>query len=123
MKLESRGMEFVPPKSGQARVVESTDGSVEALRAHRSRSAAEGEFVFCQPDGSPLRPDRVTNAFRGLVRGAGVPKLRFHDLRHTHASLMLSQGIHLKVVFRETGPQHDRDNRGSLLSCPADGAA
>jgi hypothetical protein len=73
VKLESRGMEFVPPKSGQARVVELTDESVEALRAHRGRSAAEGEFVFCQSDGSPLRPDRVTNAFRGWCGMRGCP--------------------------------------------------
>ena len=37
------------------------------------------------------------------MRDAGVPKLRFHDLRHTHASLMLSQGIHLKVVSERLG--------------------
>ena len=73
VKLESRGTELVPPKSGQVRVVELTDESVEALRAHRGRSAAEGEFVFCQSDGSPLRPDRVTNAFRGWCGMRGCP--------------------------------------------------
>ena len=73
VKLESRGTELVPPKSGQARVVELTDESVEALRTHRGRSAAEGEFVFCQSDGSPLRPDRVTNAFRGWCGMRGCP--------------------------------------------------
>lgn len=60
--------------------------------------------VFRQPWGSYIIPDRATNHFRELVsRIPGLPRIRFHDLRHTHATLMLQQGEHPKVVSERLG--------------------
>lgn len=50
-----------------------------------------------------LRPDFVTHTFLACVRDAGAPRIRLHDLRHTHASLALSAGVELKVVSSRLG--------------------
>ena len=107
IKLPSGGLELNEPKNGQGRVVDLPHESVGELEVHRKRGGREqtgnGNFVFCQSDGSPLDPDLVTQAFRRMAKGAGLEELRLHDLRHTHASLMLSKGIHLKIVSERLG--------------------
>ena len=64
---------------------------------------SETGYVFSRADGSPIDPDAVTHAFTRIVRQLELPHVRFHDLRHTHASLMLKQGIHPKVVSERLG--------------------
>lgn len=84
------------------------------LRAQRERQERDAAFlgislpddrlVFSHlVDGAPLRPDTVTQAFRRLVKRIGLAGVRLHDLRHTHASLLLQQGIHPKVVSGRLG--------------------
>lgn len=60
-------------------------------------------LVFCQLDGGPLLPNSVTHAWIKLVRRTGLKPIRLHDARHTHASLMLKQGIHPKIVQERLG--------------------
>lgn len=55
-------------------------------------------LVFCREDGEPLHPDRVSKLFEQHVTALGLPRIRLHDLRHTHASLALTAGVHPKVV-------------------------
>ena len=54
-------------------------------------------------DGSPLLPNSVTHAWEKLTRRCGLLNIRLHDTRHTHASLMLKQGVHPKVVQERLG--------------------
>ena len=61
------------------------------------------DLVFSHPDGKPLLPNTVTHAWIKLVRQSGVKSLILHDARHSHASLMLKQGIHPKVVQERLG--------------------
>ena len=61
------------------------------------------EYVFTRPDGRPLDPSKVTSAFRRIGDEAGLGNVRLHDLRHTHASLMLQAGVHPKVVSERLG--------------------
>ncbi len=56
-----------------------------------------------RPDGSPINPNAVTLAFRRIIKRAGLKDIRIHDLRHTHATLMLKAGIHPKVVSERLG--------------------
>lgn len=69
--------------------------------------AAEGQdlsgLVFCDPDGSPVHPIEFARSFGRRARRAGLPPIRFHDLRHTYASLSLAAGIHPKVVSERPG--------------------
>jgi len=63
----------------------------------------DDDLVFCKPDGKPLLPNTVTHAWIKLVQRIGLKPIRLHDARHTHASLMLKQGAHPKVVQERLG--------------------
>lgn len=88
--------------------------AIEALRRHRVRQAEErlaiGEawgdhgFVFTRVDGEPLRgPHVLERHFLPLLKRAGLPPMRFHDLRHTAATLMLLGDVRAKVVSEMLG--------------------
>ena len=64
---------------------------------------AENSPVFIRTTGEPLLPTTVTHGFKKIVRKLGLDRLRFHDLRHTHATVMLLQGVHPKVVQERLG--------------------
>jgi integrase len=65
----------------------------------------EHDLVFCQDNGRPHDPDGVSRRFHALAIEAGFPKLRFHDMRHTHATLMLNAGEDPRVVQKRLGHQ------------------
>ena len=83
------------------------------LRTHRKAQVEErlawgsayqdGDLVFAREDGSPIHPDRFSKWFDQHVRAVGLPRIRLHDLRHTHATLALQAGIHPKVVSERLG--------------------
>jgi integrase len=75
----------------------------EQMWSRLGRRLSDADFVFTRADGSPLNPNAVTAAFIKLVRKAGLPHIRLHDLRHTHATLMLKAGVHPKVVSERLG--------------------
>jgi integrase len=64
--------------------------------------AADGT-VFTRPDGGHVHPHSLSQTVARLQRAAGVPTIRLHDLRHTHATLMLEHGVPLKVVSERLG--------------------
>lgn len=63
----------------------------------------DDDLVICREDGSPLHPDRLVDAFERQSKAAGLPRIRFHDLRHTHATLALAAGVHPKVLSERLG--------------------
>ena len=110
------GGEFVikEPKSPHSRRLVALSPSVaELLHRHHTEHEAQkillgkmlggDDLVFAHPDGSPLDPSTVTHAFGKLIKKAGLPHIRFHDLRHTHATLMLKGGVHPKIVSERLG--------------------
>jgi integrase len=109
--LTATGLDFVEPKSERSRrTLQLPALAVAALRAHRKRQLAErllvGEawrgkdfdLVFCTPIGTPLDSRNVTHAFQRHLAKAGIPRRRFHDLRHSAATLLLLQGVSPRVV-------------------------
>ncbi len=100
-------------KSGKVRVVELDPGTVAALRAHRRRQAEErlafgaayqdADLVFCREDGTLIHPELITRMFRRHAEAAGLPRIRLHDLRHTHGTLLMGSGVHPKVVQERLG--------------------
>jgi len=68
--------------------------------------ANEEGWVFTGGDGNTIHPHAVYESFERIVRNAGVPAMRFHDLRHTHGSLLLKEGIPVKVVSERLGHAH-----------------
>ena len=106
IQLRTGETQLTVPKSGRARVVALFSGTVEALREYGAGIApvlGAEDFVFRRPDGSPVRPDSVSQWFKREAVGAGFGDLRFHDLRHTHASLMLREGVNLKIMTERLG--------------------
>ncbi len=75
----------------------------EAERNLVGKPLADSDLVFSHPDGSPLDPHVVSHAFAKILRKAGLPHIRFHDLRHSHASLLLKSGVHPKIVSERLG--------------------
>ncbi len=63
----------------------------------------ESGLVFTRENGAPLHPDLATDAFARVLRTAGLPPIRLHDLRHTAASLALQAGVPMKVVSEQLG--------------------
>ncbi len=73
------------------------------LRIQLGLTMKEDDFVSIRPDGKPVNPNAITLAFRRIMRRAKLKHLRVHDLRHTHATLMLKAGIHPKIVSERLG--------------------
>ena len=101
-------MELVEPKTAAGRrQVALPKVAVEALVAHRQRMAAKGfdkTWVFCDSRGGPIRKSNLRRkSFEPLLEQAKLPKVRFHDLRHTAATLLLLQDVHPKVVQERLG--------------------
>ena len=108
-RLKGKGLVLLPTKSHRSRrqVVISSE-VVTVLRQIRARQAEQRlalgpvwqdtGFVFTKLDGRPFDPEKVSNAFASSRGAAGLEGVRLHDLRHTHASIMLRAGVHPKVV-------------------------
>ncbi|SFU39267.1 site-specific integrase [Alicyclobacillus macrosporangiidus] len=87
--------------------------ATEALGAQRALQAQDrlllgpdykvSDWVFTNEIGEPLSPNTVNTAWYRALRSVDVPRIRFHDLRHTHASLLLKQGVNPKVVSERLG--------------------
>ena len=100
-------------KSGRGRSVQLPAAARDMLRAHREHQESDARIalmrvdsdslVFARPDGTPLRPDSVSHSFTKALHTAGLNGVRLHDLRHTHASLMLSQNVPTKIVSERLG--------------------
>ena len=108
---------FFDPKTPRSRRTLARPGPIiTTLRSHHSRQleerlwmggacegAARGYLVFSDEFGEPLSGDHVTRRFQRLVRLAGLPPMRYHDLRHGAASLMAAQGAPVRVAMEILG--------------------
>ncbi len=104
---------YKTPKNGKGRTLALSASLVEELRAHRVRQAQEllkvgvrlsdNTFVVAQADGTPLQPDTLTQDWFRKLANTSLPRIRFHDLRHAHATHMLSSGVHPKVASERLG--------------------
>ncbi len=112
LSLDGRKIIFSPPKTAKGRrSVGLTGPSVECLRKHRALQNREkaswtGDLglVFPNTDGAP-RSSRgyLTEILRSILKENGLPSIRFHDLRHTCATLLLSKNVHPKLVQEMLG--------------------
>jgi integrase len=75
----------------------------QGSRRELSGLDVQHDLVVDDADGGPMHPDALSGGWRRTLRLAGLPPVRFHDLRHAHATLMLHQGIHPKIVSERLG--------------------
>lgn len=103
-----------PTKSDAGRRAISLDrATIDALHQHRAAQEFErrswhtayqdNDLVFCRPDGSPFPPGSVTDEFEKFIAQIQARRIRLHDLRHTHATLLLEAGVDITVVSRRLG--------------------
>ncbi len=108
------GLVFVEPKTSRSRrTIVLSQRAVAALRRHRTRQLEQRllvgsdwqdqDLVFCNQVGGPLDPSWQRQTFYDALRLADLPTIRFHDLRHTAATLLLVRGVHFKVVSEMLG--------------------
>jgi integrase len=108
------GIRFKAPKTDRTRVIVLPTFAVEELRRLKREQAEQllmlgvrqtGETLVCaRTDGLPLQPQSVTHQFNRLVsRIKDMPRVRFHDLRHSHATQLLLAGVHPKVAQERLG--------------------
>ena len=113
-RVGQSGMSRGTPKTSKGRRQVAIDpGTVAALRTHRARQLeermalgagyADEDLVVCRVDGTPLHPKLFSDYFTKEARRAGLPVIRLHDLRHTHATLALRAGVHPRIVQERLG--------------------
>jgi integrase len=102
-----------PPKSGRSRTVALPAIAVEELRRHRLRQAeellqlgirqADETHVCLQSNYQPWPPRSLSSIFAKFIRAGGLPRVRLHDLRHSHATHLLGANVHPKIVQERLG--------------------
>ena len=108
------GLAFERPKTARSRRAIALPQFLRPFLERQRRAQAEqqerlgeawqrSDLVVTRNDGSPVNPDSLSSAWRRLLRKHALPPVRFHDLRHAHATLMLLQGVHPKVVSERLG--------------------
>jgi integrase len=107
------GLRFKSPKSGKGRTVALSATMVEELRAHRIKRAedllrlgiamSDDDLVISHADGSIVPPIYISQQWARTIRKTGLAHLRYHDLRHAHASHLLANGVHPKVASERLG--------------------
>lgn len=114
LQRSGRGWTLVEPKSARSRrTVVMPKVVSDSLRAHRTAQREQRllagslwqdyDFVFTSRVGTPLEGRNVGRAFHGLLEKAGLPRVRFHDLRHTAATLLLAQGVDARTIMETLG--------------------
>jgi integrase len=113
-RVSKQGLQLTETETPRSRRMVALPASiVGALRSHKARQSEErllaGEswtetgFVFTSEIGTAMDGTNATKRFQRLLFSAGLPRLRFHDLRHGCASLLLAQGVHPRVVMETLG--------------------
>jgi integrase len=103
VRIVGQEPQLAEPKSRRSRrQVELSAGAVTALRNHRAKAPSIG-FVFARSDGRPLSVTTTWKRWQALLERAKVPAMPFHSARHSAATLLLSRGVHPKIVSEMLG--------------------
>ena len=108
--LWKKGIIITEPKTEKARrTIALPEKAVEALRKHKQEQAQRShagravDLVFTTSNGTPIGARNLIRDFQSALKKADLPRIRFHDLRHTSATLLLVAGVHPKVVQERLG--------------------
>ncbi|MFE4513473.1 tyrosine-type recombinase/integrase [Kitasatospora sp. NPDC056783] len=116
-RTRTRGLTTLPTKTiSSERRIALPGSCVASLREHRDRQTQEKQqagaewvdnnLVFTRPDGHPIEPATLSRYFNALLRHSRLRTIRFHDLRHSTATLLLEQGVELVVIKELLGHAH-----------------
>ena len=106
-RVDSEWQLLEPKTESSRRTVRLSAITIAALRAHKAKQATiwlDGSgLVFPSPTGTPIDSGSVRRCFHRLLRRAGIPAMRVHDLRHSWATIQLTMGTSAKVVQEQLG--------------------
>jgi integrase len=107
------GIRYKAPKTGKGRMVALPGLAIAELAAWRRRQAEEllrvgvrltdDTFICAREDGAPIQPNSIGHAWERFLAATDLPRIRFHDLRHGHATALLAAGVHPKVASERLG--------------------
>lgn len=108
------GLRFKMPKTERSRRQVPLPGvALDFLKDHKRQQNEErlrlgpvyqnNDLIFPRPDGSLMAPDSFSTNFAAFMRRSKLKRIRFHDLRHSHATQLLTQGVHPKIVSERLG--------------------
>ncbi|OLN21993.1 hypothetical protein BTO30_11710 [Domibacillus antri] len=83
------------------RFIHKAAAAIEKLKT--GPSSQDYDLIICTEAGNPVNPENLKKSYVRLIQAAGVPKIRFHDLRQTRAARLLSQGIDAKEISGRLG--------------------
>ena len=95
-RVDGQIVEAPPKTKNSYRAVSISPQAIEVLREQKRKT--NDTYVFPSPNGGPISPDSVNNMLKRVLERAGIPKVRFHDLRHTFATIALQNGVDIKTV-------------------------
>ncbi|MBI2853297.1 MAG: site-specific integrase [Chloroflexi bacterium] len=112
--LKGGKITFAEPKSARSRrTVALTPRMALAMRAYHDKQEAamneigktltDDDLVFLYADGMPMLPDGISTAFKKIARRCGLSDVHLHCLRHSHASILLKQGVNIKAISERLG--------------------
>jgi integrase len=103
-------LELVSPKTKKSqRTIVLIRATIKELKKYKKMQkkskviSISNDFLFVWPDGTLIYPSYFTDKFKELVKRHSFPEIRFHDLRHTHATMLLQQGVNPKIVSERLG--------------------
>lgn len=113
-QTKKEGLRFKTPKTGRSRRQVALPAFVVTILKTYKREQNEtrlmlgpayqsSDLVFPRPDGTAWPPDSFSTAFAAFIRSSDIPHIRLHDLRHSHATQLLLQGVHPKIVSERLG--------------------
>ncbi|MGE7890512.1 tyrosine-type recombinase/integrase [Bacillus cereus] len=111
---DENGFRFTEPKThGSKRLISIDPNLCKEFKSYKAKqnefkllfgqSYEDNDLVFAKETGQPILPRTMTTTFNQFIKKADVPQIRFHDLRHTHATILLKLGINPKIVSERLG--------------------
>jgi integrase len=114
IRTRQKGLVMSDPKTEKSkRTIPIADEVIEALKGHKAiqnqhkllagRGYNNADLVFCSNIGNPIDPRNFTEQFERAIKQANLPRVRFHDMRHSHATMLLLHNVQPKIVQDRLG--------------------
>lgn len=111
------GLVVLPPKTKTSiRKISLPPTLVAILKEHKNNCKNDNNYVCTLEDGNLVSPSSLNHKFKQILKDNNLPSIRFHDLRHSHASLLLSQGVQAKVISERLGHKQYQHYNGFIFT-------